>query len=140
MSSTRTGDVAVTAPGNGTASALSTQPTTSATRWVGVPETRRSTLPSAPTLTSARLLTVRFAAQFSVDAVGSAAPCGNAVRYPLPEVPVATSVSATADTPVEGTPAAPVTVTEVVEPAARTPAVAPVPFLVSSSRVVGTAW
>src|SRR3954451_14038001 len=65
---------------------------------------------------------------------GSGRPCGWTVRYPPAEGAVTVTLSTTAVTPEEGTPAVPVTGRLTRPPGATTPGRAPSPLRVSSSR------
>src|SRR5260370_1232685 len=86
------------------------QPTTSATTLVLPLRLNMLTLPPVPTLTGTRLGMVSPAAQFRFDAVGLGWPVGHPVRKDGALVSVAVTLSTTADTPLAGTPPAPVTV------------------------------
>src|SRR5262249_22717738 len=92
----------------------------------------RQVLPSA---TSTRLGTVWPATQFRLDATGSEVPAGHTVRKLDALVLVTVTFRTTAETPLIGTPARPVTCSVKVPPGPIGEDVPPVPSRVSSMRV-----
>src|SRR6478735_4009883 len=88
-------------------------------------------LPFAPTLVMTELATVCPAPKLRLDASGRAAPVGHTVRYDAAVGSVTVTFSATAPTPVAGTPPRPTTTMVVSTPALSFPVPAYWPSMVA---------